>query len=115
MIETKETGVKKQRDCNFITLHDTSLFSDLKLPSGSTNHVLWYKKSNPAHWGLTIKKFDDSEEFGSQHVWKITWVWNDLENILVPTKASTEFTECITGDVVNKLLDIRQKYLTKKK
>ena len=116
MIETKEKAtVKKPKDCNFVTLHDTALFSDLKLPGNPTNYVLWYKKSNPSQWGLTIKRFDGGEEFTSQYIWKLTWVYNDIENILVPSKASSEFTDVIKGDVTLKLNEIKQKYLTKKK
>lgn len=116
MIETKEKiSIKKPKDCNFITLHDHSIFTDIKLPSNPTNFVLWYKKSNPTQWGLTIKKFDDKEEFSTQYIWKLTWVFNDIENLLVPSKASAEFTELIKGDLTVKLNDIKQKYLNKKK
>lgn len=118
MIESnndKQTTAKKQKDCNFVTLHDTSIFSDLRLPSGATHYVLWYKKSNPVQWGLTIKKFDDKEEFTSQYIWKLTWVYNELENILVPTRASAEFTDVIKSDLTQKLNDIKLKYLNKKK
>jgi hypothetical protein len=116
MIETKEKATeKKPKDCNFITLHDTSMFNELRLPSGPTNYVMWYKKSNPSQWGLTIKKFDANEAFSSQYIWKLTWVYSDLENILVPSKASTEFTDVIKGDITTKLNEIKQKYLTKKK
>jgi hypothetical protein len=116
MIETKEQAIiKKPKDCNFVTLHDTSMFNDLKLPSGATNYVMWYKKSNPSQWGLTIKRFDDKEEFSSQYIWKLTWVFNDIENILVPSRASAEFTDVIKGDMTDKLNDIKQKYLNKKK
>jgi hypothetical protein len=118
MIEAKTDkpiAVKKQKDCNFVTLHDTSIFSDLRLPSGATHYVMWYKKSNPVQWGLTIKKFDDKEEFTSQYIWKLTWVYNEGENILVPTKASSEFTDLIKSDLTLRLNDIKSKYLNKKK
>lgn len=115
MIDAKDTK-KKPKDCNFITLHDHSLFETVKLPMGATNYVLWYKKSNPGHWGLTIKKFDSTgEEFQTQYVWKLTWTYNSPEEILVPTKASLEFTEFMNKEITAKLNDVKNKYLTKKK
>jgi hypothetical protein len=113
MIDTKI--IKKPRDCIFITLYDTSLFKDLKMNEGATNYVLWYKKSDPSQWGVTIKKFDDKDEqFISQHVWKLTWTYNEEENILIPTKSSMQFTEIMKGELAQNLCDIKAKYLVKK-
>jgi hypothetical protein len=105
---------RKTKECNFITLHDTSMFKDLKMPSAPTNYVLWYKKEDPNVWGLTIKKFDAGEEFSSQYVWKISWVFDPKNNNLRPSLASAEFTESITGEIVDKLIQVKSKYLNKK-
>lgn len=114
MIDAKST-VKKPKDCNFITLHDHSYFNGIKIPDGGTNYVLWYKKSNPMHWGVTVKKFDEKEEFQTQYVWKLTWIYKDEEDILIPTRSSLEFTEFIGKETTAKLNVIKNKYLNKKK
>jgi hypothetical protein len=116
MIETKKPITeKKTKECNFITLHDTSMFSGIKMPSQASNYVLWYKKETPDYWGLTIKRFDDKEEFSSQYIWKLSWLYDSAQDVLAPTKASAEFTEAIMGDAIRKLLDIKDKYTKKKK
>jgi len=73
------------------------------------------KKTNPIHWGLTIKKFDDKDEFTSQHTWKLTWLFKEAEGILAPSLGSKEFTEIIKGETVAKLDEIKNKYINKKK
>ena len=116
MIETKKPLTeKKTKECNFITLHDTSIFNNVKMPSQPSNYVLWYKKENPEYWGLTIKRFDEKEEFSSQYIWKISWLYDSSQHVLAPTKASTEFTEAICGSPIDKLIEIKDKYTKKKK
>lgn len=92
-------GDKKQtRDCVFITIRDSAkLFEGVKLPQGSSNYTLWYKKSDPNVWGVTVKKFDrTSPVFPSQHIWKITW--KNTDGKLVPCTQLDGFSMEIITD-----------------
>lgn len=116
MIESTETAKPKiNKPCAFITLHNPTFFEGVRMNKDPTNYVLWYEKENPMRWGVTIKKFDKKSQFKSQHEWKLTWVYNDLEELLVPTNSSAEFADCIGREATLSLNDIRLKYLEKKK
>jgi hypothetical protein len=110
--EKKRKNPKK--DCNFITLNDFSMFQNQKIPSPDpTNFVLWYEKEFPEKWGITLKKFEKNERFNSQYMWKCTWIYSDLENILFPSPGSSSMIEPITGTDVERLNNIKLKYIEK--
>lgn len=121
LIENKDndtTKVKetKPKESSFITLNDTSVFKDLKMPECPTNYTLWYKNADPSEWGVTIKRMDEKNDKPlSQHVWKLTWIYNDIEGILVPSSTSREFTTIMDAVTAKKLMEIRDKYIAKKK
>jgi hypothetical protein len=93
------------KDCNFIILHDKMLFKDLQMPSNATNFMLWYKKTEPQIWGLTIKQVTSGEQFDSQHVWKSVWFYHDGK--LVPTNSSTSLNVgCVEGELFLRLSNI---------
>jgi len=52
MCEPLQKSIKKPKDCNFITLHDTSIFKEVRMPESATNYVLWYKKNKPNSLGF---------------------------------------------------------------
>ena len=84
----------------------------LKLPTGLTELTLWYRKNGEDFWGLTAKSYDDiidgvkSTDFSM----KITWIYREAEDALVPSKPSQEFTEKITGELSDKLKEIKTKH-----
>lgn len=112
----EELSTRKIRDCNFITLQDKDkvLFEKVKLLKNATNYIIWYKKDDVNKWGVTIKSFDKSDNFPSQHTWKVTWESNGVDS-LVPSKASEEMTEIISGISFEKLLEIKNNFLNNKK
>ena len=109
-------GDKRQpRDCVFITIRETiKLFEGVKLPSGASNYTLWYKKSDPNVWGLTVKKFDKtSPVFPSQHIWKVTW--KNSNGKLIPCTQLDGFTmENIDGDKFLEFETMIKNHLEKK-
>ena len=63
-----------------------------KCPGDATNFTFWFNKSEPDHWGQTIKfipkKSSPNEYekqhgmvFNSQHTWKITWFFTHLNRL----------------------------------
>jgi hypothetical protein len=103
-----------KKECNFITLNDLTMFKDKKIPSPDpTNFVLWYEKDNPEKWGITLKKFEKNERFNSQYMWKCTWIYSELEQVLFPSPGSVSMIENITGLDVERLNSIKLKYIEK--
>jgi hypothetical protein len=104
----------KANQCAYINLHDISILQDVKLPHSITDITLWYRKEGEEFWGLTAKAFDNENDISSNNFSiKISWIYRDLINRLVPTKASEEFTCDIEGELLEKLKDIKEKHQAK--
>lgn len=105
--------------CTYISLHDLSILGNTKLPDGITDLVLWYRKEGDDFWGITAKGYDVEEEAAiNQFFIKVSWTYNQAENCLNPTRASEEYVDKIEGEVLEKLLGIKEKHkavLKKKK
>lgn len=103
---------KKTKECGFINVTDPEMRKKLidvsKCPGDATNFTFWFQKSDPSHWGLTIKSIPKASSaveyerskgmiFHSQHTWKITW-YND-NGILKAAQHSKSLAEdLIEGD-----------------
>jgi hypothetical protein len=116
VLNDETTKNKSPKDINFIVLHDTAMFNDVKIPEGATNYVLWYKKEDPCSWGISIKAFPTQQNegtFSTQHIWKVSWYHDELQELLAPSKESQQFTECIKGELFNKLNELKNKHYNK--
>lgn len=106
--------------CAYIQLYDFKILGENKIPEGITDLVLWYRKEGEDFWGVTAKGYDQEEEEGpsNQFSIKVSWVYKVSENALVPTKASEDYIEKITGVTIEKLKEIKERHqgnLKKKK
>ena len=106
------TNTSSNNQCAFIKLPDVTILNGLKLPIGLTELTLWYRKNGEDFWGLTAKSYDDIIEGvkSTDFSMKITWIYREGEGVLVPTKPSQEFTEKITGELADKLKEIKTKH-----
>jgi hypothetical protein len=97
--------------CAYVQLHDFSILGENKLPEGINDLVLWYRKEGEDFWGVTAKGFDlDEDTAANQFSIKVTWIFRETENALVPTKASEDYIEKISGNALEKLIAIKDKH-----
>ena len=98
----------------FVSLADISILNGVKIPKSITDVTLWYKKEGNDFWGLTAKAFDSEDDI-SQNKFsvKVSWCYKESEDSLIPTKASEEFTEVISGELLAKLKEIKENHQTK--
>lgn len=109
----KKYEATKFSQCAFIPLHDLGILNGVKIPNGVTDLTLWYKK-NDNFWGLTAKAFENqSDVIINQFALKISWTYKEYTDSLVPTAASRDYTEEITGDLLEKLKNIKEKHQLK--
>lgn len=98
---------RKPNDSQFISLYDKSLLNEIKFPTEPTNICLWYKKTEPLYWGLTVKALDStSVKNPKEPIWKISWINDEDQKLLVPTIPSKTFVDIVKGDLYDKLKDI---------
>lgn len=108
---------KNTKNYNYIILNDKYLFENVIMPVNATNYLIFYKKTDPNYWGLTIKCIPPHQSpIENQYIWKATWLNNNDKNCLEPTEESKCLNiSSIPNDLYLKLKTILQDNLAKKK
>ncbi len=120
--KVEQKDAKKPRECAFINVVDTyvrnNLVSLTSCPEDATNFIFWYVKNDPKKWGLTIKsvprkEVQKTENFTSQHTWKITW--SDYKDKLSVALHCKSLASDVEGENYLKVKDIYDLYKTQPK
>ena len=115
-------ALKKPRECSFINVVDAYVRNNLveltSCPEDATNFIFWYTKQDPEKWGLTIKsiprkEIQKTQNFTSQHTWKITW--SNYNNSLSAAIHCKSIAKDIAGEEYEKIKEIYDLYKPQKK